>query len=318
MFAHNYTQPPIGKATRVWKSDGQLKFNIEFAKEEDYPFADTVYRLYKGGFMKATSVGFIPDPDSIVEGDGEKAPKRTYKKQELLELSAVPVPSNPNALVQAQEEGVITIKEFNEITKPEETDDFIRIPVSECKVTATIDISKKEGISALYCGKEKQVKTYLFDKRDPHNWTMAKAKKWVEDHKAFEELVLGPDYHIGEKQPPQAKEMSQQGVLDELDYLIRLIDTVGLNEEAMKDAWGLVEEVMRLAGNDIPEDILEKIGAVLNQKNKDRLNQIQNLAQSILDSAKEESIEATETKGLDKEAIAKLVKDEINKLQGKI
>jgi len=64
---------------------------------------------------------------------------------------------------------------------PEETDKYIRIPVTECDITATIVISKDEGIKALYCGKDKKVATYLFQK--DKGWTMAKAKKWVKEHK---------------------------------------------------------------------------------------------------------------------------------------
>lgn len=62
---------------------------------------------------------------------------------------------------------------------PEITETKIRIPVSDCKITATIDISKKDGISALYCGEEKQVATYLFDAK---KWTMDEAKTWVKEH----------------------------------------------------------------------------------------------------------------------------------------
>ncbi len=68
---------------------------------------------------------------------------------------------------------------------PEETEKTIRIPTGiDCAVTATIDISKAEGIKALYCGKEKQIRTYIFDKEK--DWTMSKAKEWVKDHKAKE------------------------------------------------------------------------------------------------------------------------------------
>lgn len=63
---------------------------------------------------------------------------------------------------------------------PETTENYHRIPVAKCKVTATIDISKKQGIRALYCGKEKKVHTYLFD---VDKWTMKEAKKWVTEHK---------------------------------------------------------------------------------------------------------------------------------------
>jgi len=67
------------------------------------------------------------------------------------------------------------------IKKPEETEDFIRIPVRDCEVTATITIDATQGITALYCGKIKEVRTYIFAK--DKGWTMATAKKWVADHK---------------------------------------------------------------------------------------------------------------------------------------
>jgi len=68
------------------------------------------------------------------------------------------------------------------IEKPEESETTIRIPVGgECEVTATITIDKTQGIKALYCGKIKKIRTYLFDKR-VKAWTMATAKAWVKEH----------------------------------------------------------------------------------------------------------------------------------------
>jgi len=198
MWAHRYMDPPIGKANRVWVKDNKLHFHIEFADAETYEFADTIFKLYKGGFLKATSVGFIPM--EWEDGDGHKAPRRTYKKQELLELSAVPVPANPTALIsegQANEEGIdmgVLVKAFEDAavteteyqTKPEETETQIRIPVKgeegkhEGHRIRTIDIDKQKGITALYCGECKKVITYLFDKEK--GWTMATAQQWVRDH----------------------------------------------------------------------------------------------------------------------------------------
>ncbi len=67
------------------------------------------------------------------------------------------------------------------IEKPEETENTIRIPVGpDCEVTATITIDKGEGISALYCGKIKKVRTFIFDKRIKA-WTMATAQAWIKE-----------------------------------------------------------------------------------------------------------------------------------------
>ena len=229
MWAHRYDQPPIGKATSVKAKDGKLTFKIEFADKDTYEFADTIYRLYKGGFMSATSVGFMPDTDAIEEGDGEKAPRRTYTKQELLELSAVPVPSNPDALVQARDSGLITVKELELVTKPETTEDYHRVPVpgEEGKHNGhrirTIDISEKEGIKALYCGECKKVITYLFD---VDQWSMEEAREWVSEH-AKQEV-----YQQGGNDPEVEKELKVGAVLSTK------------NKDALKQAQALIQSVL--------------------------------------------------------------------------
>jgi hypothetical protein len=65
------------------------------------------------------------------------------------------------------------------------------------------------------------------------------------------------DFDKGE--PPWNKSVSQGEILDELDYLIRLIDTEGMNDDVKKDVWRLVEEVLRLTGGDIPETIVAEV-----------------------------------------------------------
>ena len=228
MYAHDYRSLPIGKATKIGIKDGKLVNNVEFPPEGTYEFADIVERLVNTGYLKTESVGFIPRKWEDGDG-GEKTPRRTYTKQELLEISIVPVPSNPNALMNAVEAGVITTKQFETITKPEETDEFIRIPVRTCEVTATIDISKKEGISALYCGKEKQVRTYLV--RKDKGWDMEKAKAWVKKHEG-----------------KSANEISQEAIIDEIDYLAIMIDKEGLSDKAKES---LKELTKRLPADDI-------------------------------------------------------------------
>jgi len=99
--AHDYHQPAIGKAVNIKIEDGKLVFKIKFPPEGDNPLADVYRKLYKGGFMSASSVGFLPI--EWVDGDGKgKSPYRTYTKAELLELSLVSVPCNPNALLTAK------------------------------------------------------------------------------------------------------------------------------------------------------------------------------------------------------------------------
>ncbi|HDR4427068.1 TPA: hypothetical protein QCP92_002670 [Bacillus cereus] len=125
LWAHDYSILPIGRAINVFRQADKLIFDIEFLEKGIHTLADTVYELYKKGFMNATSVSFIGK-------EGEPLPKGGTKfiRQELLELSAVPVPSNPIALQQAKSLGCIgkEIAKYFEI----ENDDYIEIVECKC------------------------------------------------------------------------------------------------------------------------------------------------------------------------------------------
>lgn len=99
MWAHDYSLPPIGKTLSLTKEKiGKkmvLKTVMEFATGVS-DLAREVYNLYKGGFMNAFSIGFIPLDEE----------ENTYTKSELLEYSAVPIPANPNALLLAKAKGI--------------------------------------------------------------------------------------------------------------------------------------------------------------------------------------------------------------------
>lgn len=99
LWAHNLTlgedRPPIGKATKVKVVNNELQFDIQFDMAD--PFAADIFRKYKEGFLSAFSVGFIPHKIQRSDSDND-AP--ILMDNELLELSAVPVPANPEALNQ--------------------------------------------------------------------------------------------------------------------------------------------------------------------------------------------------------------------------
>lgn len=118
LFAHDKRSPAIAKATRVSIEGGSLVFNVKFPNEGDYPFADTLYKLYKNDFMRATSVGFIPKKWEDSNENGMFV--RTFTQTELIELSLVPVPANPTALIadrslaEAWKKDVISDKQYEE------------------------------------------------------------------------------------------------------------------------------------------------------------------------------------------------------------
>jgi len=95
MWAHEYKKPPIGRAMWSRIDDKGLLCKFEFAKTA---FADEIYTLYRDGFLKTFSIGFIP-----IEFDGKT---KTHKRASLLEVSACPIPSDPFALIEASAKGL--------------------------------------------------------------------------------------------------------------------------------------------------------------------------------------------------------------------
>lgn len=101
LFGHDHHGLPVGKVTAVGIERGNLTGIIEFATHE---FAETVYQLVKGGFLNAVSVGF-----RVLEAEPNRARGGVdFKRQELLEISVVPVPANAHALVAAEGQGIST------------------------------------------------------------------------------------------------------------------------------------------------------------------------------------------------------------------
>jgi HK97 family phage prohead protease len=100
MWAHDYTQPPIGKTLSIEVIAGTgLKARFQFPPVGTYEHADTIHRLWAGGFINATSIGFQPKQGKGINGDTVDG--REFDAWELLEFSIVPIPANQEALRMA-------------------------------------------------------------------------------------------------------------------------------------------------------------------------------------------------------------------------
>lgn len=94
LFGHDRLGLPIGRCTSVKRVERGLEAEWEWAP---HAFAQDVARLWAGGFLNSTSVGFRP-----LEWERSSDESRPYGvdflKQELLEFSVVPIPANSEAL----------------------------------------------------------------------------------------------------------------------------------------------------------------------------------------------------------------------------
>jgi len=144
--------------------------------------------------------------------DKEAPEFKEYSEEEIAEL-------------EKQLDELLKDKPENAVTKPEETETHIHIPVRDADGFVkdsfrTIDISKKQGIQAVI-GKLKsdpdgptKIQKYIFDKSK--GWTMEKAKKWVEEHRKGIEYLLGL---TDELEAPEAREIVSEAVTDEIKRL---------------------------------------------------------------------------------------------------
>lgn len=113
LWSHDYMSLPIAKTEKIKIENNSLMFQPKFATYEDYPFADTVFRLYKSGFLKSHSVGFVPKEFEPVD-DKDPWGGRRINKQELYEISCVNIPAQPNARIKdAVTKGIITENDYN-------------------------------------------------------------------------------------------------------------------------------------------------------------------------------------------------------------
>ena len=85
----------LGRVVDFRRTDEAFDVAVEWAEHDRAVMARD---LVRSGFLSAVSVGFIPDPEGMTTRsiDGNDVP--VYERTELVEVSLVPVPSNPAAI----------------------------------------------------------------------------------------------------------------------------------------------------------------------------------------------------------------------------
>jgi len=107
LWAHDDSIPAIARAEQTRVDGKRLRSRAVFADRDTHPLADTIFRLIKGKFIGAASVGWIPLKWQFVDEEG-RGFGIDYLEQELLEWSVVNIPANPECLVEARSVGIDT------------------------------------------------------------------------------------------------------------------------------------------------------------------------------------------------------------------
>jgi HK97 family phage prohead protease len=119
LFAHKSRELPIGKSVDVAVRNGRLECRIQFATEDMNPEAERVWKLIKGQFLRAVSVGFIPRDVKWEKRDGKDV--FVLYNNSLREISVTPVPANHEALAKMRARALAG-RPANEAPRAQEND----------------------------------------------------------------------------------------------------------------------------------------------------------------------------------------------------
>lgn len=140
LFAHDSRSAPVGRTVEIHTEKSPvpaLVHTVRFADAATYPFADQVYRLVKGKFLNSVSVGFRPlePPERRLDAEGNWTGGHVFPRSELLEISVVPIPAQPDAVARAVGAGLVAEKDVDRFFL---TDDADR-PATETDAAVLMD-----------------------------------------------------------------------------------------------------------------------------------------------------------------------------------
>lgn len=93
----------VAGTAEAWLDGKKLRALLKFLPAGKNADVDLCFDLYKTKVLRGVSVGFQPREWEDIEIETEKGSmryQRIFKRQELVEISAVPVPANPEALAR--------------------------------------------------------------------------------------------------------------------------------------------------------------------------------------------------------------------------
>jgi HK97 family phage prohead protease len=107
LWAHDSRRTPehvIAAPKATWQEGEALKSRAQFTPRDINPTGYMVYQLIDFGALRSSSVGFNPLEWKIIDDNSRWG--YDFERIELLEWSVVPVPANPEALVDAKAHGI--------------------------------------------------------------------------------------------------------------------------------------------------------------------------------------------------------------------
>jgi len=190
-WGHNYFGVPIARSLRTWVDHDtkSLLFKPQFDADDEQSMK--IFNKYKNGFLTSFSVGFRGIKFEYRDEDDRWWGGIEFLEQELLEISGVTIPANPNARTSFHGgDKVQNLLQLGYPTKFAETESGFFYPVRELGEFINPEIKEiAEGIQAVYANtitcidkgeiEEPIVIGYYFD---PNIWNTGEVKFWINDN----------------------------------------------------------------------------------------------------------------------------------------
>jgi len=251
LWAHDHAGMtlPIGKALDVTKISGVgADFKIQFDAKD--PFAMEVYRKYKDGYLHAVSVGIIAHKaERRLDAEGEPMwpPAYKYLEWELLELSGVPIPANPNALRNAYQKFLDYMSIATDGKEPEEVlNELLRSSKAE-EVRTTVEVKECDECAAKDTALEElqlKLDAYEAAETESANDQEEKAAE-TEGVETQQEIEVGNDATVNLRE-----RLAELGLTEEeaVALLTRNADTIEEDDPTEQIAKYIDERLQYLAG----------------------------------------------------------------------
>jgi HK97 family phage prohead protease len=189
-WSHNYWGIPIGKSLKTWvdKESKKLLFKPQFDVDDEDSMK--IFNKYKNGFLKSFSVGFRGVDFKYRDEDDRWWGGIEFLEQELLEISAVTIPANPNATVSlngADDAAGRNLMQLGYASHFAKTDSGLFYPIrqqlAEYHIPEVKEIDDVEGVRGVYALSLEsdmiQLVGYYFD---PEKWETPEIQKWVKEN----------------------------------------------------------------------------------------------------------------------------------------
>jgi len=175
LWSHNKAELPIGKILSLKKVGKQIIGKAQLTSEEEYPFGYQIWKLIKNGYINNVSMSFLPNYDTMEYKEIKGKRVRVIKDATMIEISAVNMGANKNALItskslkdmsqKAWENGDLDGEELNLVNEnidslsneEKEVADVIKSDVKEEVDNKELDELKAKVIELTFLLEEKEL-----------------------------------------------------------------------------------------------------------------------------------------------------------------